>query len=60
MRNVFGKDFRKEVGGYGSKIFMGSFASTLHGFLLFSPAFLTKSRSSWYMYGWKDLFTLHK
>ena len=37
---------------------MGIFGSMLHGFLPFSPAYLTRSYSFWY--GLKDLFTLHE
>ena len=37
---------------------MEIYRSTLHGFLPFSPVFLTELCSFWY--GLKDLFTLHK
>ena len=40
-----------KVGGEWNKIFMEIFRSMLHGLLPFSPVFL---------YGLKDLFTLHK
>ena len=47
-----------KVGGYWNKIFMEIFRSMLHGFLPFSPFFLTKLCSFWYCL--KDRFTLHK
>ena len=40
-----------KVGGEWNKIFMEIFRSMLHGLLPFSPVFL---------YGLKDLFSLHK
>ena len=48
------------VRGLWSKIFLGSFGSTLHSFLPFSPASLTESCSFWYFYGLKPLITLLK
>lgn len=41
----------------GFKIFMGIFRSMFHGFLPFSPFFLTELCS--FRYWLKDLFTLH-
>ena len=47
-----------KVGEQWNKIFMETFRSMSHGFLLLSPLSLTELCSFWY--GLKDLFTLHK
>ena len=47
-----------KVGEQWNKIFMGTFRSMSHGFLLLSPVSLTELCSFWY--GLKDLFTLQK
>ena len=47
-----------KVGGQWNKIFMEIFTSMSRGFLLLSPVSLTEFCS--FLYGSKDLFTLHK